>query len=111
MDCGGDGLPLGTHYYHAGSRELRSPSKQLLNKFRRGRNDASLALLAVHSLAFLYRLFATTSSYRSRGVVASRAAIARAIAGSSPRHSAFGFRLSAFGFRLSAFGFRLSVTW
>ena len=92
-----------THYYHVGSRELRSPSIQLLNKFRRGRNDASLALLAVHSLAFLYRLFATTSSYRSRGVVASRAAIARAIAGSNPH--------SAFGIRHSAFGIRLSVTW
>ena len=100
-----------THYYHVGSRELRSPSigLQLLNKFRRGRNDAGLLrvqLSSLHGLAFLYQLFATTPSYRSRGLVAIRAAIARAIAGSIPRLSAFGFRLSAFGFRLSAFGFR-----
>ena len=84
-----------THYYHVGSRELRSPSIQLLNKFRRGRNDAGLLrvqLSSLHGLAFFYQLFATTPSYRSRGLVA-----IRAIAGSIPR--------------LSAFGFRLSVTW
>ena len=99
---GGDGLVVRTHYYHVGSRELRSPSIQLLNKFRRGRNDAGLLrvqLSSLHGLAFFYQLFATTPSYRSRGLVAIRAAIARAIAGSIPRLSAFGFRLSAFGFR------------
>ena len=106
MDCGGDGLPLGTHYYHTDRESSLLSLNTTPQDVSPKANVASLLIVqlsSLHGLAFFYQLYATTSSYRSRGLMVGRAAISRAIAGSI---LALGSRLSALGSRLSAIGYR-----